>query len=448
MNLNIGRGNYLVKGKPQHVNMTDLDHALLAKNPTTEGRPLKPIHMLVFYNGNPVAVSPNVNKVIENLKRDDLFVVGFDMIMTDSMEYCDLVLPASTQFETDDVIGDYHCWYVQICEKVIEPLGESKPNWDFFSEYGRRMGFTEQAFRDTPLDMIRQFLDADTPYYKGITLERLQKEKFIHLDLGSSVPVRSGGKCGTPSGKIELYSEIMKKAGFDPVIDLRTCEEEMTEVDRTLPFRMLSPGIPQRVNSSFYNVKYIRAFTAYECEINPVDAKKLGIKMGDRVRLTNQRGEAFFVARVTTRVAPGVVRTAKCNWRSTNPYGRGTNTNTLTTSKLTDMGGCSAYHSTRVNVQKARSGEINHGKQTAKRLHLPSGKLRGLRRLPGGLSDSQRTSRRRALPQGRQLRSHRRERPCARRLVLTQLHALLEPVLHGGVPGQRLHPAPRRHRRP
>lgn len=353
MNLNIGRGNYLVKGKPQHVNMTDLDHALLAKNPTTEGRPIKPIHMLVFYNGNPVAVSPNVNKVIENLKRDDLFVVGFDMIMTDSMEYCDLVLPASTQFETDDVIGDYHCWYVQICEKVIEPLGESKPNWDFFSEYGRRMGFTEQAFRDTPLDMIRQFLDADTPYYKGITLERLQKEKFIHLDLGSSVPVRSGGKCGTPSGKIELYSEIMKKAGFDPVIDLRTCEEEMPEVERKLPFRMLSPGIPQRVNSSFYNVKYIRAFNAYECEINPVDAKKLGIKMGDRVRLTNQRGEAFFVARVTTRVAPGVVRTAKCNWRSTNPYGRGTNTNTLTTSKLTDMGGCSAYHSTRVNVQKA-----------------------------------------------------------------------------------------------
>ncbi len=353
MNINLGRGNYMIKGNPQHVNMTDLDHALLAKNPTTEGRPIKPIHMLVFYNGNPIAVSPNVNQVIENLKRDDLFVVGFDMIMTDSMEYCDLVLPASTQFETDDVIGDYHCWYVQICEKVIEPLGESKPNWDFFSEYGRRMGFKEQAFRDTPLDMIRQFLDTDTPYYQGITLERLQKEKFIHLDLGSSVPVRTGGKCGTPSGKIELYSETMKKAGFDPVIDLRTCEEEMPEVERKLPFRLLSPGIPQRVNSSFYNVKYIRAFNAYECEINPVDAKKLGIRMGDRIRLSNQRGEAFFVARVTTRVSPGVVRTAKCNWRSTNPYGRGTNTNTLTTSKLTDMGGCSAYHSTRVDVHKA-----------------------------------------------------------------------------------------------
>ena len=293
MNLNLGRGNYLRKGKQQHVNMTDLDMALKAENPTTENRPIKPIHLLVIYNGNPVAVSPNVNAVIENLKRKDLFVVGFDMVMTDSLEYCDLILPASTQFETDDIIGDYHSWYVQICEKVIEPVGESKPNWDFFAEWGRRMGFKDQAFRDTPKDIIRQFLQTETPWYQGITLERLEKEKFIHLDMPESVPVRSGGKAETESGKIELYSNIMKKAGFDPVIDLTLCEEEMPEEEKNLPFR------------------------------------------------------------VTTRVAPGVVRTAKCNWRSTNPYGQNTNTNSLTTGKLTDMGGCSAYHSTRVNLSKA-----------------------------------------------------------------------------------------------
>ena len=295
MNLNLGRGNYLRKGKQQHVNMTDLDMALKAENPTTENRPIKPIH-LVIYNGNPVAVSPNVNAVIENLKRKDLFVVGFDMIMTDSLEYCDLILPASTQFETDDIIGDYHSWYVQICEKVIEPVGESKPNWDFFAEWGRRMGFKDQAFRDTPKDIIRQFLQTETPWYQGITLERLEKEKFIHLDMPESVPVRSGGKAETESGKIELYSNIMKKARFDPVIDLTLCEEEMPEEEKTLPFRLLSPGIPQRVNSSFYNVKYIRAYNAYECEVNPEDAKRLGIKSGDKVRLNNQRGEAFFVA--------------------------------------------------------------------------------------------------------------------------------------------------------
>lgn len=356
-----GRGNYFLTGKEQHVNMTDLDQALKAKNPTSQNlidnhttppQPIKPIHLFFFYNGNPVAVSPNVNQVIENLKRDDLYVVGFDMIMTDSMEYCDLVLPASTQFETDDIIGDYHGWFLQICEKVIEPVGESMPNWDFFAEWGRRMGFKEQTFKDTSFDIMRQLLNTKAPWYQGITLERLQKEKWIKLPYPSSVPVRSGGKCGTESGKIELYSEMMKRAGFDPVIDLGLCEDDMPEVEKKLPFRLLSPGIPQRVNSSFYNVKYIRAFNAYECEISPEDAQKLGIKMGDRVRLTNQRGEAYFIARVSTRVGPGVVRTAKCNWRSTNPYGKN-NTNTLTTSRLTDMGGCSAYHSTRVNVEKA-----------------------------------------------------------------------------------------------
>lgn len=356
-----GRGNYFLTGKEQHVNMTDLDQALKAKNPTSQNlidnhttppQPIKPIHLFFFYNGNPVAVSPNVNQVIENLKRDDLYVVGFDMIMTDSMEYCDLVLPASTQFETDDIIGDYHGWFLQICEKVIEPVGESMPNWDFFAEWGRRMGFKDQAFKDTSFDIMRQLLNTKAPWYQGITLERLQKEKWIKLPYPSSVPVRSGGKCGTESGKIELYSEMMKRAGFDPVIDLGLCEDDMPEVEKKLPFRLLSPGIPQRVNSSFYNVKYIRAFNAYECEISPEDAQKLGIKMGDRVRLTNQRGEAYFIARVSTRVRPGVVRTAKCNWRSTNPYGKN-NTNTLTTSRLTDMGGCSAYHSTRVNMEKA-----------------------------------------------------------------------------------------------
>lgn len=356
-----GRGNYFLTGKEQHVNMTDLDQTLKAKNPTSQNlidnhttppQPIKPIHLFFFYNGNPVAVSPNVNQVIENLKRDDLYVVGFDMIMTDSMEYCDLVLPASTQFETDDIIGDYHGWFLQICEKVIEPVGESMPNWDFFAEWGRRMGFKDQAFKDTSFDIMRQLLNTKAPWYQGITLERLQKEKWIKLPYPSSVPVRSGGKCGTESGKIELYSEMMKRAGFDPVIDLGLCEDDMPEVEKKLPFRLLSPGIPQRVNSSFYNVKYIRAFNAYECEISPEDAQKLGIKMGDRVRLTNQRGEAYFIARVSTRVGPGVVRTAKCNWRSTNPYGKN-NTNTLTTSRLTDMGGCSAYHSTRVNVEKA-----------------------------------------------------------------------------------------------
>lgn len=354
LNGNKGRGDYMI-GKVQHVNMTSLDTALLPDKPWTDldKKPIKPIHMLVIYNGNPMSVSPNTNLLEKNLKRDDLFVVGFDMIMTDSMDLCDIILPASTQFETDDLIADYGAWYLQVCNKVIEPLGESMPNWDFFAEWGRRMGFTDQEFKDTSIDCIKQWMTTDAPYYKGVTYELLQEKKFLHIDLPVSVPNYGEGKINTPSGKIELYSEQMKKLGYHPVIDLGLPEDEMTEEERKLPFRMLSPAIPQRVNSEFYNVKYMRAFNAYECEINPQDAQKLGINAGDRVKLSNQRGHAFFIARVTTRVKPGVVRTAKNNWRRMNPYGIGTSTNCLTTSRLTDLGGCSAYHSTRVNVEKA-----------------------------------------------------------------------------------------------
>jgi anaerobic selenocysteine-containing dehydrogenase len=354
LNGNKGRGDYMI-GKVQHVNMTSLDTALLPDKPWTDldKKPIKPIHMLVIYNGNPMSVSPNTNLLEKNLKRDDLFVVGFDMIMTDSMDLCDIILPASTQFETDDLIADYGAWYLQVCNKVIEPLGESMPNWDFFAEWGRRMGFTDQEFKDTSIDCIKQWMTTDAPYYKGVTYELLQEKKFLHIDLPVSVPNYGEGKINTPSGKIELYSEQMKKLGYHPVIDLGLPEDEMPEEERKLPFRMLSPAIPQRVNSEFYNVKYMRAFNAYECEINPQDAQKLGINAGDRVKLSNQRGHAFFIARVTTRVKPGVVRTAKNNWRRMNPYGIGTSTNCLTTSRLTDLGGCSAYHSTRVNVEKA-----------------------------------------------------------------------------------------------
>lgn len=350
MNLNIGRGNYLRKGEAQHVNMTELASALRAENPMSSGKKIKPIKCVICYNGNPLAVAPNINEVQKNFMRDDLFVVGFDMVMTDTMEYADIILPASTQFETDDVIGDYHSWYIQICEKVIEPVGESKPNWTFFSELAKRMGYTDAAFNDTPLDISRQLLTSDKPHFKGVSFERLQKEKFIRPPMTDPMAEPT---YATKSGKIEAYSQTFKDHGFHPVIDLGLVEEEMIDKERQLPFRLLTPGIPQRVNSSFYNVEYIRAFNAYACLINPADAKKLGIKTNDRVRLSNHRGEAKFVAHVTHAVGPGTLHTAKCNWRRMNPYGKEGNSNSLTTEKLADLGGCSAYHSTQVAIEKA-----------------------------------------------------------------------------------------------
>lgn len=347
------RGERFLTGNEQHVNMTSLDTALLAKNPTSEGKPIKPIHMVFFYNGNPVAVAPNSNQIIEDFKRDDLFVVGFDMIMTDSMDYCDLILPAASQFECLDMACEYDNFYVQVCEKIIDPLGESKGNWDFFSEWGRRMGFKEHEFTDTDVDIIKQSLDGASPWWKQVTWEDLCKRKWIHVDMPNFQPRFGEGKIWTESGKYEVRCDNFRKYGFNPLIDLGLPEEEMIPEERDLPFRLFSPALIWRENSEFANVKYMRTFNDFECEINPKDAQKLGIKTGDRIKLTNQRGHAYFVARVCSRVAPGAVCAAKNNWLRMNPYGRGTGTNCLTTSRVTDIGGCSAYHSTRVKVERA-----------------------------------------------------------------------------------------------
>lgn len=352
MNQHQASGKYM-RSNPnaQRINMTELAKALHPTHPTSHDKPSKPIHGMIIYNGNPVVVAPDTNAVIEGMKREDLFVVGHDMVMTDSLQYCDIILPASSQFETDDIVGDYHGYYVQVCQKVIEPLGESKCNWTFFKELGQAMGFEEPAFKASNDDIIRELLTTDSPYYKGASYERLMKDKYIKLDIPQ--PVLADGKYDTPSGKIEFSSQLMADAGFHPVLDWGLPEDEMEAREKSLPFRLLSSGVPQRVNSSFYNVKYIRAIPAYYVKINPEDAKTYGIKNNDRVQLSNHRGNAKFVAMVTTGVPQGTLMSPKCNWLRLNPNGTEGCTNSLTTDRLTDMGGCSAYHSTRVSLAKA-----------------------------------------------------------------------------------------------
>ncbi|QYJ97913.1 molybdopterin-dependent oxidoreductase [Shewanella alkalitolerans] len=353
----IGGNCSLVKGKhlrtdpnATHVNITEIAKALDPVNPTAYGKPSNLVKACIFYNGNPAAMAPDADAVLRHLKREDLFLVGFDFNMHDSMDVCDIILPSSTQFEADDVIGSYGFQYVQVCEKVIDTLGESKDNWTFFRELAKHMGFTDPEFDDTNHDMIRQFLQTDDPFFEGITYERLMKEKSIKIDVGIYF---DDGKYPTASGKIEFHSEMLKEEGYHPVLDFGLPEDEMIASEKALPFRMVSPAIAHRMNCEFYNVEYVRNYPAYMVTINPEDAAKLNIKNGDKVRLSNFRGEAFLTASVSTQVNPGIVMTVKNNLRRFNPNGSNTCTNILTTDTLTDLGGCSAYHSTNVALEKA-----------------------------------------------------------------------------------------------
>lgn len=335
----------------EHTNITELAKALDPVNPTSYGKPSQLVKAMLFYNGNPAAMAPDAQKVLEHMKREDLFVVGFDFNMHDSMDVCDLILPSTTQFETSDVIGSYGFYDVQVCEQVIEPLGESKSNWTFFRELAKAMGYTDPEFDDSNDDMIRQFLDTDNPFYNGISYERLMKEKFVKVQ--DQRPYFGEAKYNTASGKLEFKSQYMADHGFHPVLDLGLVEDWMSDEERKLPFRMVSPAMIQRMNCEFYNVKYIRNFPAYTITIHPEDARERGIADNDKVRVYNHRGEVFLTAVLSSQVDRGVVLTIKNNLRRFNPNGSNTCTNIITTDRLADLGGCSAYHSTNVAIEKA-----------------------------------------------------------------------------------------------
>src|SRR5215469_10165250 len=165
----------LTRGNPRTINMVQLGAAL------TEARP--PVKGLYVYNSNPAAVAPDGSRVTEGLKREDLFTVVHEQFQTDTADYADILLPATTQLEHRDIVKPYGHYYLMYNEPAIPPLGESKPNWEVFALLAEKMGFEDQCFKDTDEDIIRQALLSGTPEFEGITLERLKQQGFARLNL-------------------------------------------------------------------------------------------------------------------------------------------------------------------------------------------------------------------------------------------------------------------------
>ena len=205
--------------------MSRLGHALTELGDVAEDGPR--VHAIFVYNSNAVAVAPNQNAVRKGFERDDLFTVVHEQFLTDTTDYADYILPATTFLEHDDVQGAYGHYFVQRSHRAIEPLGEARSNVWLFSQLAQRMGFTESCFRDTPEEMIEQALNPDesghsrNPGMEHITSESLAEEGHIPLAFTSSdedeafLPFSSAsqGPLPTPSGKIEFYSEVLAAAG-------------------------------------------------------------------------------------------------------------------------------------------------------------------------------------------------------------------------------------------
>ena len=364
-------------GRPARtVNMVELGKAL-----NTLSDP--PIRAMFVYNSNPAAVCPNHNEVVRGLRRPDLFTVVHEQFFTDTTDYADIVLPATTFFEHKDLQKAYGHYYLQVSQQAIEPLGECRSNVEVFRALAERMGFEDKCFADSVDAMIDQALASENPWLKEIDRWRLERESQVRLNFaasGSGLQASGGGSQGagrralgdgegsnvmnfflpfaagcfpTPSGKAELYSEALKKQGLDPVAEF-TPPSESRHADRqqAFPLELVARKADNFLNSTFTNVPSVQEMEERDVlEMNAVDARARRISNGDAVRVFNQRGEIKLTARVDGRVQPGVVA-AKLNWAKLTPGGR--NINVLTSEKLTDMGNSATFYSVLVEVEPFR----------------------------------------------------------------------------------------------
>lgn len=357
-------------GRPARtVNMVQLGSALNALSDP-------PVRALFVYNSNPAAVCPNHNEVIRGLKRPDLFTVVHEQFFTDTTDYADIVLPATTFFEHKDLQTAYGHYYLQVSNQAMEPLGECRSNVEVFRALAERMGFEDECFRESVDSMIDRALASPNPWLKGITRERLQQEHHIRLNFakdhaGTAAPGRPAerssaesaapflpfaqGNFPTPTGKAEFYSETLKNQGLDPVASF-TPPEESRHGSRAagFPLELLARKADNHLNSSFANIPSVRELepSLGQLEMHAADATPRGIRDGDRVRAFNRRGEIVLAARVNGSVPAGVVA-ARLDWARFSPGSR--NINVLTSEKLTDMGNAATFYSVCVEVELFRA---------------------------------------------------------------------------------------------
>ncbi|RXT06607.1 molybdopterin-dependent oxidoreductase [Ammoniphilus sp. CFH 90114] len=317
------------------INMNQIGEALTEFSP--------PIHSLFVYGTNPLVVTPDLNKVKKGFAREDLFTVVHDLFLTETAKYADIVLPATSSYENLDIYTSYWHHYVHLQRPVMEPYGESKSNVDVFRLLARGMGYQDKELYETEEDVLRNVLSqSDNPYLKGISLDKLKEKSFMKLDRNNGPMFPN--KLPTPSGKIELLSEKMASIGL-PALPVYASIKE----GEKYPLLFI-PG-PNRgfLNSTFSNnEKHMSMEKGPFLHIHPKDAGERCIKQGEMVRVFNDRGECEFEALVTERVIQGTVVTHGL-W-SDQP-GTKRLVNSLTSSRLADMGGGATFFSTKVEVR-------------------------------------------------------------------------------------------------
>ncbi len=365
----------LIPSGTRTVNMTQLAEALHGELPGP------PVQALYVYNSNPAAIAPDQQRVLTGLRRDDLFTVVHDQFPTDTVDYADIVLPATTQLEHFDLHGSYGHQFVQVNVPAIAPLGESRCNTEVFRGLARRLDFEPELFDVSDEQLARQLLWETTALenvpaaMRGITLERLKREGAIklsvcgaggspathndsngtHASRASHIAPFANGGFATPSGKCELLCERLAQLGHDPLptfIPPAESPASAPELAKRFPLQLLSPPSPHFLNSTFVEVDSLRRSAVEpQLEISAADAATRGVHHGDLVNIFNDRGSFIARALVGDSVRPGVVVAPSIWWNKHSPGHR--NCNSTTPTRLTDLGGGATFFDNLVQVERS-----------------------------------------------------------------------------------------------
>ena len=322
------------------INMTQLGRAL---NETDSPA----IHALVVYCSNPAAIAPDQNQVHKGLSRSDLFTVVLEQFQNDTADWADILLPATTFLEHTDLYLAYGHYYLQLARPALKAPGECRSNVEVFRELAARMGFEDECFAESEDDMIRGLLSSGHPFLKGISLERLDKEWSIRLNISPEnepfLPFAEGG-FGTTSGKCEFNPETIC---YEPPKESRHGDPALRA---QFPLELISSKNHNSMNSTFGNEGRVDGETA-EATLHPADAAERTIASGDLIRIFNRRGSCTLRARVGDQLSRGVVSVPAVRWpkRASDRC----NVNVLTSQRLTDLGAGATFYSCLVQVEKA-----------------------------------------------------------------------------------------------
>ncbi|GBH26392.1 molybdopterin containing oxidoreductase [Burkholderia vietnamiensis] len=333
---------------PRIINMNAIGDALLHPGDDAFG---PKVEAVIVYNSNPVAVAPDSSKVAAGFAREDLFTVVLEHFQTDTVDFADIVLPATTQLEHLDIHKSYGHTYVMANLPAIAPVGEARPNTEIFRGIARSMGLDEPALYHSDEEVAQAALRWDDPTLDS-DWNTLKHAGWVKLKLADA-PFANGG-FRTPSGKCEFPSARLEQMGLDPVPDYlppHESAEASPELAARYPLAMISPPARHFLNSTFVNVESLRSTEGEpHLDIHPADAESRGIGDGGMVRIFNDRGSMQAVARVTDRARAGMVVGLSIWWKKLSADGR--NANEVTSQALTDLGNSATFYDCLVEVER------------------------------------------------------------------------------------------------